>query len=340
MYFDRCMGCMEEKRGDKIICPHCGFYQRQDDFLPLETILKGTYVVGRVIKKDMVTISYLGWHLSLSQKVIIKEFYPMDGYVSHLVHRQKIYPPNILVNSNEEFYQEFYRKGLDKFSKEGKKLAEVRKSKGIESVMDCFQENGTAYIVLEFLEGKMLENVIADNGGRVSAGQVFEMMRTPIDSLCEIHKKGVLHNNITPEHVMVDTDGRAVLLDLGGVWDNYFSMEEEMEYIEHIGDDLQPWEDDKVYLIENPKYRLRETGWLSGVQGIDIYALCATMYKTITGVIPEDSIDRCFHDELRLPSDLGILIDRQQEAALMKGLEIDKKNRFVSMEELRDALYL
>lgn len=69
----------------------------------------------------------------------------------------------------------------------------------------------------------------------------------------------------------------------------------------------------------------------------DVYALCATIYKCITGITPDDSAQRLYHDEVKAPSALGISIDGNIEAALLKGLAVRQKYRYQSIDELLDG---
>lgn len=323
MEFNRCMGCMREYEGDGV-CPYCGFdrskYETASWHLQPGTILNGKYVLGKVLGKSEFGFSYLSWDLNLDHKAAVKEYY-LSGLVATLSS------------------QELAQKGMEKFIEEGRMLAKIRGLNGIVQVRDCFQENGRAYIVMEFAEGQTLEEILKNSEGRLPAGQVFEMMRPVIKSLGEIHKKGLLHLNINPGNLMVDADGNVTLLDFGAVC-NYF--EEHNYWEEEEPHTLEPWEDEPVYPVILETGYSPEEQYCSGGDKepcTDVYALCATMYRAITGERPTDSLSRCYNDDLRKPSSYGIAIGEQQEAALMKGLAVYKKDRFESMEELRNALY-
>ncbi len=319
MEFNCCMGCMKEYGGEGA-CPHCGFdiseYEPALHHLTPGTILNGKYILGKVLGEGGFGISYLGWDLNLNHKVAIKEFYP-----SSYVTRQAMYTPEVTMLTGN--HQEFYQKGLDKFIEEARVLAKFSGLQGIVQVRDYFQENGTAYIVMEFAEGQTLKKVLDNSGGRLPADQVFEMMRPVIESLSEVHKKGLIHRDISPDNMIADADGNVKLLDFGAAR-NYISEEEK-----------------SLSVVLKPGYTPEEQYRSRGEQGpwTDVYALCATMYRAITGERPTESLDRLNKDDLRKPSSYGIVIEEQQEAVLMKGLAIDKKDRFDSMEELQNALY-
>lgn len=301
-------------------CPHCGFdverYEAAFHQLRLGTILNGKYILGKVLGEGGFGISYLGWDLNLEHKVAIKEYYPVN-YVT----RQAMYSPTVTMLTGVR--QEFYQKGLKKFVEEARTLAKFSELPGIVHVRDYFQENGTAYIVMEFVEGDTLRNILVKSDGRFPVEQVLGFMRPVIESLGEVHKKGLIHRDISPDNMMLNSKGQVKLLDFGAARNYMFGEEKSLS------------------VILKPGFTPAEQYSSRGGQGpwTDVYALCATIYRAITGVIPPESLDRMNEDELKKPSSLGIAITPKQEAALLKGLAIDKKDRFSSMEELENALY-
>lgn len=319
MGLNRCLGCMKEYEGNGI-CPYCGFEMESYKPIPHHlipgTILNGKYLLGKALGEGGFGISYLGWDLNLEHKVAIKEYYPVS-YVT----RQAIYTPTITILTGSR--QDFYKKGLDKFVEEARSLAKFTDLQGIVPVLDYFQENRTAYIVMGFVEGETLKEVLQNHGGRLSADHVIEMMRTVIESLEEVHEKGIIHRDISPDNMMVDANNRVKLLDFGAAR-SYISKEQH-----------------SLSVILKPGYTPEEQYRSHGEQGpwTDVYALCATMYRAITGILPPESLDRIRMDDLKTPSSLGIPIRSWQEEALMKGLAIYKKNRFSSMKELKNGLY-
>ncbi len=319
MEFKRCMGCMREYEGSAP-CPYCGFdagkYEAAFYQLLPGTILNGKYVLGKALGEGGFGISYVGWDLNLEHKVAIKEYYPI-----HHVTRQTKLSSTVTVLTGTSL--EFYEKGLGKFVEEARSLAKFSGLPGIVLVRDYFQENRTAYIIMEFAEGETLKSVLEKSGGRLPVETVLGIMRPVIESLEEVHKKGLIHRDISPDNLMVNSEGKVKLLDFGAAR-NYISEKEK-----------------SLSIILKPGYAPEEQYRSRGEQGpwTDVYALCATIYKAVTGVLPPESLDRANGEELRLPSSLGVTISPHQEKALMKGLELYKKDRFADMEELRCALY-
>lgn len=314
-----CMGCMMLYNKEEV-CPHCGFsmknYKLAPHQLPPKTILAGKYLAGKVIGEGGFGITYIGLDLNLNLKVAIKEYYP-TGFVTRETTTTNTITPYVGEQG------EFFDKGRTKFIDEARNLAKFRFMPGIVSVSDFFNENGTAYIVMEYIDGQTFKAYLAKMGGKIPAAQVFDMMKPVIESLGEVHKKGIIHRDISPDNIMITKDGYIKLLDFGAARDFSESGNKSLS------------------VLLKPGYAPEEQYRSKGKQGpwTDIYALCATMYRAITGASPDESIERMSEDLVKPPSQLGIAIDPKQEAALMKGMSVLQKNRFQNIIELKQALY-
>ena len=319
-----CYGCMLQKESSGP-CPRCGFdesvYTPAPHHLPPGTVLYGKYLIGRVLGEGGFGITYVGWDLNLEMKVAIKEYYP-----NGLVMRNCSIDRTVTVLTGQK--TAFFQQGLEKFVDEARRLGKFWRLPGIVAVKDYFQENKTGYIVMEFAEGQTLRDLLKTAPeGRLPAQQVFEMMRPVMKSLEKVHKAGLIHRDISPDNLMVNPseDGELTvkLIDFGAARDYMAEGERSLSVM------LKPG-----YAPEE-QYRSR------GNQGpwTDVYGLCATMYRAITGQVPEESLDRMAEDLLKPPSALGIPISEQKEAALMQGLALFQQDRFGSMEALETALY-
>lgn len=313
-----CMGCMAAEMPPRGPCSQCGFqeeaYIPQPHILPLRTILSGKYLVGRMIGQGGFGIIYLGWDLNLDMKLAIKEYYP-NGFVIRDCHTSTTLTPY----TGE--YEVFFRKGLEKFVDEAKRLAKFYSLPGIVSVRDYFQENGTAYIVMEFIEGQDLKAYLEQRGGSLSLEETLNMMRPLMESLAVVHQSGIIHRDISPDNIMIDGQGRIHLLDFGAARE--FGKKESQTILLKHG--YAPYEQ---YLSNS-----KQGPWT------DIYALSATIYHCITGQIPEEAPRRVPTDHLQKPSALGVKLSRDQEAALMKGLAFLSEDRWQSISEMARALY-
>lgn len=203
MELNLCLGCMKEHNGDGP-CPHCGFdastHIPAAHHLPPGTILYGKYLLGKVLGEGGFGITYLGWDLNLELKVAVKEYFP-----NGLVTRMSSYSTTVTALTGN--HMELYAQGMERFVDEARSLAKFWQLEGIVTVKDYFQANKTAYIVMEFAEGKTLKALLHD-GGRIPADHVFHMMRPVMDALENVHGAGVIHRDISPDNLMVDDHGQ------------------------------------------------------------------------------------------------------------------------------------
>lgn len=311
-----CLGCLGEMNENERYCSQCGFDNEQPKephHLAPRTILAGKYLVGKVLGEGGFGITYLGFDLNLNIKVAIKEYFP-SGFVARSGNGATVTP---FTGSSADYYGN----GIEKFLNEARSLARFHNLEGIVEVRDFFRENGTAYIVMEFVEGENLRTALERRGGKMPAAEVTALMMPLVSSLAKVHQTGLVHRDISPDNIMLTPDGRLKLLDFGAARDVAGSK--------------------SVSVVLKPGYAPEEQYRTHGELGAwtDIYALCGTMYKLITGVTPPESIERLTGDTLQAPSRLGVPMNPAQEAAVMRGLSVRKEGRFVTTGELYAALY-
>jgi len=155
-----CVHCMEEK-GAGDTCPHCG---RRDMtrpesglYLPPRTLLAGKYLIGRVLGHGGFGITYIGKHLDLDVKLAVKEFMPSD-----LATREQ---GSATVSAFSGDKREHFAYGLERFIEEGRSLARFNGHPGIVTIYDSFRENGTAYLVMQYVDGVTLKQHLQNTGG-------------------------------------------------------------------------------------------------------------------------------------------------------------------------------
>ncbi len=315
-----CMGCMASIEDNTAPCPHCGWLDSNDERsphqLPTQTILNGKYLVGRVLGEGGFGITYLGWDLNLDMKVAIKEYYP-SGFVS----RETTFTTTVTPFAGDK--REAYLGGLTRFVGEAKSLAKFYSLPGVVSVKDFFKENGTAYIVMEYVDGITLKQYLKEQGGKLLASTVFDMVKPLMKSLGQMHAANIIHRDISPDNIMITREGNIKLLDFGAA--------------RSISTDGAK----SLSVLLKPGYAPEEQYRSRGSQGpwTDIYALSATLYKMITGETPPESMERMHEDILVPPSKLGVCLNEAQENALLKGLAILQKDRYQSIEDFYGALF-
>ncbi len=308
-----CIGCMKELKQPGI-CPHCGYDPQKEaqegHYLKPYTILNGKYLVGKVLGEGGFGITYIGYDLNLEMPVAIKEFYP-NGFVT----RESSVTSCVSVYTGTNL--DAVQKWKNNFIKEARTLAKCSHLSGIVGVKDFFEENKTAYIAMEYLEGMTLKAYVKASGGKIEVYKLLKYLEPVMTSLAKVHESGLIHRDISPDNIMLLENGNMKLLDFGAARD-YASEEEK-----------------SLSVMLKPGYAPEEQYRTKGKQGpwSDVYAFAATIYKCITGITPPESMERIRNDELKKPSELGIVIDSRTEYALLKGMEVFAENRYQSMTE-------
>ena len=279
------------------------------------TRLIGRYTIEKVLGQGGFGITYLGIDELHEKKVAIKEFFPQG-----IVTRNIEYQDTVTVTFVGE--KDNYEKGKERFLKEARTMAKFSKDEGIVKALDFFEINNTAYIVMEYLEGVTLKQYLAENK-RIDAEDLVELLVPLIESLDEIHSQGLIHRDISPDNIMVLPDGRIKLMDFGAARD-YTEFGEK-----------------SLSIVLKPGYAPPEQYQTHGVQGpwTDIYALCATMYKCITGENPPDAIERVMDDHLKKISAFGIPVLPQIEEAIIKGMSVAANDRYQNVGDFCEDLY-
>ena len=280
------------------------------------TLLSGKYRIEGILGEGGFGITYLAEDVMLEMKVAIKEYYPA-GFVTREINNGNT------VTAFTGDKGSVFEQGKEKFINEARTLGRLSGLPGIVNVRDYFQENNTAYIVMEFLEGITLKGYLKQAGGKISSGEMLSVLQPVVKALAEVHKQGLIHRDISPDNIMILLGDQVKLMDFGAARDININGEKSLSVM------LKPG-----YAPEE-QYRTR------GEQGpwSDIYALCATAYRCITGVVPVESMERIRKDELKAPSSLGISIDPKKEKVLMKGLAVFKEDRIQNAEELYNLWY-
>ena len=279
------------------------------------TRLIGRYTIEKVLGQGGFGITYLGIDELHEKKVAIKEFFPQGIVTRNIEYEDAVTVTFVGKKDN-------YNKGKEKFLKEARIMARFSKDEGIVKVQDFFEINNTAYIVMEYLEGITLKQYLRENE-RIEPEELLELFVPLIESLDEIHSQGLIHRDISPDNIMVLLGGKIKLMDFGAARD-YTDFGEK-----------------SLSLILKPGYAPPEQYQTHGVQGpwTDIYALCATMYKCLTGENPPDAIERVMDDNLKEISEFGIPVSKQMEETIIKGMSISARNRYQNIEEFCEDLY-
>jgi len=318
MRTDICMGCFEPLNGFSV-CGHCGWHEGATPehayHLQPGTVLQDRYIIGNSVGVGGFGITYRAWDANLNTLVAIKEFYPA-GLVSRVPGEK-----DIVVFSGDK--KEQFEVAINRFLEEARTMAKFTGHPNIVHVFDFFQANNTAYIVMEFLDGITVKEYMASlPDGRMPVDTALMIVNKILDALSEIHSKGVIHRDISPDNIHITVNNTIKLFDLGAAKLAKGDKEESRSIVVKTG--YTPPEQYRGKSKQGPY--------------TDLYSVGAVLYKLITGITPEESIDRNVEDHLEKPSKLGIEIDSNLERTIMKALALKTELRFQSAEQFQAAI--
>ena len=311
-----CPYCMNVVESDAP-CKNCGLtagnYTPAPHHLPPGTILKDRYLIGRVLGEGGFGITYIGCDLQLELKVAIKEYFPTDK-------ANRISSSSLSVANYSGSVGQRYEEGKTRFLQEARTMAKMDKQPEIVSAKDFFEANNTAYIVMEYVEGTTLKELVEQRGGSIPVDELFRLMEPLFSAIGVMHELGLIHRDISPENLMLER-GKIRLLDFGCARESADGNATMTIALKH---GYAPIE----------QYQNKGQGsWT------DVYALSATIYYCLTGKKPPQSMDRLCEDELILPRKMGVPLSENQEKALLYGMGVRPRRRFRTIEELHAALY-
>lgn len=320
----RCLGCMDYFEEDFETCPNCGCASDLSAEEPVHlkpgTRLHSRYLMGKALGYGGFGVTYIAWDEKLETKVAIKEYLPSE-FSTRIPGKKEV---TIFSGDKSEQFED----GLKKFVDEAMKLAKFQNQSGIAKIYDTFEENSTAYMVMEYLEGQTLTDYLKEHE-TIPEDEAIKMLEPVMESLKVVHEEGILHRDIAPDNIFLTKDGEAKLIDFGA--SRYATTSHSRSLTVIIKPGFSPEE----------QYRSR------GDQGkhSDVYALSATLYRMITGKNPPDAMERRAKyetknkDILVEPHKLTKDITRAHEVAILNALNVRIEDRTPDVSEFMKELY-
>ena len=305
MGFRRCYKCMADLSGTvSPICPVCGFDnahpQQPEQALACGSILGGRYMIGKMLGQGGFGITYIGFDVKLEEAVCIKEFFPSGIAVRTREMRGIVY----WSGDSDEISGKLKR---ESFVNEARKAVKVRNLPSVVNVWDVLYENETAYIVMDYIKGVTLKDYLLKRGIPMDIRECFTLLKPVIRDLHEVHRKGIIHRDISPDNLMIREDGRIVLLDLGAAKDLSLGTDQSTSIVIKRG-----------FSPPEQYYGHSEIGpWT------DVYAMTATIYWCMTLQYVPDAAQRWIRDTLSIPPQ----IPPRTAAALRHGLALKPEKR-------------
>lgn len=277
--------------------------------LPKGTILNERYKILETIGRGGFGMIYRVENLINKKVYAVKEYFNLD-----FMHRSAQDNRSVIY---EKRHTEQFGKEKKLLLSESNIVRDIGEDKSIVRIYEHFEENGTAYIVMELVEGRTLLEAVAEDG-IWSPETVIRKFKPLMLTMERVHDKNVLHRDLSPDNIMVRTDGTLCILDFGSANKNTGGKKKHT----------------KVDKANYSALELRSDSMQPG-RYTDVFALCGTMYYAMTGNAPADVSGRRLEiEELVPPSKYGITISEDAERILMKGLELWPEDRTGDMETL------
>ena len=283
------------------------------------TLLVDQYsIVGVLGRPGGFGITYLAEDLRLDTLVAIKEFFPRE-----LATRA---PDQSSIITHSGDHDSSFHRGLEQFLREARTLAKIHHP-SVVRVRQFFEANGTAYLVMDYLEGQTLSDLVREAGGRLPAQRSVEIIMHVLEGLRAAHALNIYHRDVKPTNIYITSAGLPVLLDFGAARQATGTSGASMTAVLTPG--FAPLE----------QYGHRGQGpWT------DIYATAAVLYHILTGVDPVPATDRVADetDPMVVPADIDPAIGQPLSEVVMKGLAMAPRARPQTAPEyqvmLREAL--
>lgn len=265
MNYNLCFYCCQPKTS--LVCVSCGNAEIDSHplFLHPGTILEGKYILGRVLGHGGFGVTYLAFDANLEIRVAVKEFLPRE-----LATRDQSTMMVRPFDNNSTFYKDY----LDKFLDEARSLARFR-HRAIVSVISYFRENGTGYMVMDYLEGETLDKFCNDTGKTLSLQKITHLIEEILLGVQYVHSQNMLHRDIKPANLILTKEGQLKLLDFGSAR----SMKKRNTPMTKM------W---------TPGFAPLEQVTENGEQGpwTDLYSVGATAHHLLYGSPPPDVLER------------------------------------------------
>ena len=280
--------------------------------LKVGTLLaNGKYRIDQYLASGGFGNTYVATDLAFDEKVAIKELF-IKGVCGRTADASEI---SISLSEN----QRTFKAQQEKFRKEARRIRKLN-NPHIITVHDLFDENGTSYYVMDFVEGESLSARLKRTNKPMSESELMLLLPQILDALECIHKEGIIHRDISPDNIYLCSDNNAKLIDFGTA--------------RNVN------EEKTCSIIIKKGYAPPEQYMTSGKQGAftDIYALGGTIYRALTGKVPTDALERVHGEIISTIKQLEPDAPEYVSKAVAKAMSLDESERFQSVIEFKEAL--
>lgn len=309
-----CMGCMNELDSNGI-CHYCNYTDNVpylQSYLAPKTVLDNRYIVGKMLSYNGEGASYICYDTVAKAKAVIREYMP-DTLCEREKGSQRIIVDSDCLAKYKTFMSEF----VDMY----KMLSRMRNLDHIVTAEDIVYANNTTYVVLDYVEGVSLKKFLQSNKGFLTWEQVKKLLVPLFTTLSIIHNSGIIHRGISPENIIVTTNGE---LKLTG-----FSISS----IRTANTGLST----EFYSGYTAPEQYSCLDW----QGswTDVYAIAAVTYRILTGIAPLDAHTRITNDTMPEASRVNPRVPAYVSRVLAKAMRVKVNERIQTITELVSALF-
>lgn len=307
-----CMGCMNDKTYDGP-CKLCGYSDSTPcipTYMTPKTFLADRYIVGKVISYNGEGAVYIGFDTAAGIKVTIKEFMP-DTLCSRRKGETEI--------TVEPTYSALYKTYMSEFIDLNRTLMKLRGMSHLQTVLDVFCENNTAYAVFEYINGISLKTYLANSAGEIAWEQAKELFSPFFTTLSLIHSAGIIHRGISPSTIFVTDKMELKLSGFAICAARTTGTEIPCEMFAGFAAPEQ------------------YTNEINGTW-TDVYGISAVLYRCLTGCTPTEAIARS-GGSLMEPMMINRNIPSNISKVIMEGLKLSPDSRIRTVTEFVDRLF-
>ena len=308
-----CMGCMESIPFNSVICPKCGYNEEAAQpapYLKAGSLIMRKYLVGRVLNASPDTVTYIGANIETGQTLTINEFFP-----EKIVTRSEG-QSEVCVKLG---YDSMYTSCLQSFLKLWRGLDVFKDARCLPNVLDIVDFNGTVYSICAYKDCIPLNQYFKNSGTPLNWARAFSAFKPIMYALKKLNYSGIIHGNLSPETILVGTDGK---LHISG-----FSIPQCHRGVPEFA--TEPAAGFAPVELYEP------TG---ATVSTDIYSVTALLYYCITMRIPPDALSRVVNDTASLPASVASTLTKNVISGLIHGLSVHPENRYSNFDELIAAL--
>ncbi|WP_042473933.1 serine/threonine-protein kinase [Bacillus ndiopicus] len=271
------------------------------------TLLKGVYEIKNIVKKGNLSVVYFAKNMITKELFIIKEFYPSEIAIRDTDNQTVL---SRLPSNKAKFNQ------LKELFIQEATILQNLNCQHVAKYIEHFEENGTIYITMEYFEGVPLDQYVIENTNPT----YVSIFLTLINTLNNVHQKGIIHRDIKPSNILIANDGTPCLIDFGSAIDYRVTKD--------------------TPILTSKNYSPLELYSNKSNQNVktDIYSLSATIYYAITKNPPHDISERLLDDRLLDIRDYNSNINYLLSRMIMWALALEQKKRCFSLKFIKIAL--